>query len=146
MAVLPVVGYEMNYLDTTHPGTGYVSVPQGDVEAAATQVCELLEDGAERRRLGTLGRADFEGFAALDQQALYREAFEMALGKAPDVPCAVTDPSLVPNVVDVLLRHVDAHWRNCKAMSAEAEEKRRRSFLYRLFTKIAKYFVGGGGK
>ena len=81
MAALPIVGYEMDYLDTTRPGTGYVSVPQGDVGTAADRICELLEDGAERRRLGALGRRDFEGFAELDQKSLYEDAFKMALGK-----------------------------------------------------------------
>ena len=142
MAAIPVVGYEMDYLDTTRPGTGYVSVPQGDVQGAAAKVCELLRDGDERHRLGALGRKDFEWFASLDQQALYHEAFELALAKTPPPPCVVTDASLVSKVLNMLLRHVDAHSRNSKVLRVKAEEKRRRSFLYRLFTKLAKCFAG----
>ncbi len=143
MAALPVVGYEMDYLDTTRPGTGYVSVPQGDVEAAADRACALLEDGAERMRLGALGRADFDQFAALDQKALYEMAFRMALGQEW---CAVPDDedlSLAPSVVKVLLEHVDANWVNCMAAASRAEERRRRSFLYRLFSKLARCCSGG---
>ena len=59
MAALPTVGYQMDYLDTTRPGTGYCSVPQGDVAAAAAEVCRLLADADERHRLGALARKDF---------------------------------------------------------------------------------------
>lgn len=146
MAALPVVGYEMDYLDTTRPGTGYVSVPQGDAAAAAARICELLEDGALRRRLGALGRADFERFSALDQQALYREAFAMALDGRPRGDVRVSDPSLVPGALNVLLQHVDAHWRNGKAARAAAEKRRRRSLAYRFFSRLARMFAGGGGR
>ncbi len=125
MAALPVVGYEMDYLDTTRPGTGYVSVPQDDVAAAAARVCDLLEDGSERLRLGALARADFERFAAIDQHALYREAFRMALGGREDGDVKVSEPSLVPNVVKVLLKHVDAHWRDCEEVRLARMRKNR---------------------
>ena len=143
MAALPIVGYEMDYLDTTRPGTGYVSVPQGDVDAAAAKVCLLLGNDAERRRLGALGRRDFERFAAVDQKNLYRAAFRMALEARTDGAVAVSEPELASNVLNVLLQHVDAHWRNCQAMRSEAEERRRTSLLYRLFTRCARFFAGG---
>ena len=145
MAALPVVGYELDYLDTARPGTGYVSVPQGDIQAAADMVCGLLEDGAERRRLGALGRRDFEGFASLDQKALYEDAFGMALGGERRETTADEEEVVLfaPDVLKVLLGHVDAHWRNTKEMAAFAEERRRRSFLYRVFARLARCCSGG---
>ncbi len=141
MAALPVVGYELDYLDTAQPGTGYVSVPQGDVEALAARVCDLLADGAERRRLGILGRQDFERFLQIDQKALYREAFRLALEGASDCPPETADPVFAANAMRVLLRHVDAHWRNYKAHRAAEEAQRRKSLGYRIFTRIAKLFT-----
>lgn len=141
MAALPIVGYEMDYLDTTRPGTGYISVCQGDVKDAAAKLCGLLENGVERHRQGLLARKDFEWFAALDQQAIYKAAFDLALGQKGREPCTVTDPSLIANVVKVLLQHVDAHSRNSKAIRAAAESRRRKSFGYRLFTRIARFFT-----
>ena len=140
MAALPVVGYEMDYLDTARPGTGYVSVPQGDVAAAAARVCDLLADGAERRRQGVLGRQDFERFLAIDQKALYGGAFALALGEEPVASRPPAGDPFAANAVRVLLHHVDAHWRDCKAMRADTEARRRKSFGYRLFTKLARFF------
>ena len=110
MAALPTVGYRMDYLDTTRPGTGYCAVPQGDVDAAAEEVCRLLADVDERRRLGALARKDFERFLNLDQKALYKEAFDLALhpGRRPQPP---PDAPAASAVLRVLLDHVDAHFR-----------------------------------
>ena len=141
MAALPVVGYEMDYLDTAQPGTGYVSAPQGDVDAAAAHVCDLLADGAERRRQGVLGRRDYERFLGIDQKALYGEAFALALGEVPVASRPPAEDPFAANAVRVLLRHVDAHWRDCKAMRADAEARRRKSFGYRFFTKLARFFA-----
>ncbi len=106
MAALPIVGYAMEYLDTAQPGTGYIAVPQGDVEAAAGAVCRLFSDRDERRRQGAAGRADFEHFLTLDQKAMYREAFEAARAKVPN-PVTISDPALLPRILTVLLEHVD---------------------------------------
>jgi hypothetical protein len=141
MAALPVAGYELDYLDTAQPGTGYVSLPQGDAEALAARVCDLLADGAERRRLGALGRQDFERFLQIDQKALYREAFKLALEGTSDRPAETADPVFAANAMQVLLRHVDAHWRNYQAHRAAEEAQRRKSLGYRIFTRIAKIFT-----
>lgn len=141
MAALPTVGYEMDYLDTTRPGTGWVSVPQGDVEAAAAAVCALLEDAAERRRLGTLARQDFERLLAIDQKALWNRAFEMAATPPGRFSAPPQDPALAAVVLDVLLHHVDASWRNSAERREAAERRRRRSFAYRLFSRLARGFA-----
>lgn len=106
MAALPIVGYAMEYLDTAQPGTGYIAVPQGDVEAAAEAVCRLFSDRDECRRQGAAGRADFEHFLALDQKAMYQEAFEAAWAKVP-TPVTISDPSLLPRLLTTLVEHVD---------------------------------------
>ena len=109
MAALPIVGYQMDYLDTTRPGTGYCSVPQGHVERAAEEICRLFENPEERHRLGALARKNFEWFLKLDQKALYENAFAMALDRPASAPVTVTDPTLVPDIVRILLEHVDMH-------------------------------------
>ena len=106
MAALPIVGYEMDYLDTAQPGSGYLAVPQGDVDAAAERICSLFADRDERLRQGAAGRRDFERLLRLDQCAMYQEAFDAALTKEIR-PVAISDPSLLPRIVTVLLEHVD---------------------------------------
>ncbi len=123
MAALPTVGYQMDYLDTTRPGTGYCSVPQGDVDAAAEEVCRLLADADERHRLGALARKDFEWFLKLDQKALYNEAFEIALH--PESRRLLEAPVVVPEILRILLEHVDIHFlRRLDEINANAEKLR----------------------
>lgn len=121
MAALPTVGYQMDYLDTTRPGTGYCSVPQGDVAAAAAEVCRLLADADERHRLGALARKDFEWFLNLDQKALYNEAFEMAMH--PENRRLIEAPAVVPEIMRILLGHVDIHFlRRLEEINVNAEK------------------------
>ena len=123
MAALPTVGYQMDYLDTTRPGTGYCAVPQGDVDAAADEVCRLLADADERHRLGALARKDFEWFLHLDQKALYNEAFEIALH--PEGRQLVEAPAVVPEILRILIGHVDIHFlRRLDEINVNAEKLR----------------------
>ena len=71
----------------------------------------------------------------------YREAFKLALEGTPDRPPETADPVFAANAMQVLLRHVDAHWRNYKAHRAAEEAQRRKSLGYRIFTRIAKIFT-----
>ncbi len=41
---LPVVMYELPYLTITENNSGIITVPQRDIEAAADEICKLLED------------------------------------------------------------------------------------------------------
>ena len=124
MAALPTVGYQMDYLDTTRPGTGYCAVPQGDVDAAAGEVCRLLADADERHRLGALARRDFEWFLRLDQKALYNEAFEIALH--PESHRRIEAPAVVPDILRILLGHVDIHFlRRLAEINVTAEKLRQ---------------------
>ena len=51
--------------------------------------------------------------------------------------------SSAPGVLRVLLEHVDAHWRNTAELAESAERRRRTSFLYRVFAKLARSCSGG---
>ncbi|MBO7684490.1 MAG: glycosyltransferase family 4 protein [Kiritimatiellae bacterium] len=125
MAALPTVGYQMDYLDTTRPGTGYCAVPQGDVDAAAEEVCRLLADADERHRLGALARKDFEWFLRLDQKALYNEAFEMALRPRADERPG-QQAAQAAEILRILLGHVDTHFlRRLDEFAALAEKLRQ---------------------
>ena len=121
MAALPTVGYRMDYLDTTRPGTGYCAVPQRDVAAAASEVCRILADPEERHRLGAAARKDFEAFLRLDQKALYQEAFDMALH--PQNPRRGGSDVSASGILRLLLEQVDAHSFDCRA-EFNALEKR----------------------
>ena len=110
MASLPVVAYEMPWLDTLAPGTGAVQVPQGDVAAAATAVCRLLGDPSEARREGLRARAAYEVIAARDQDAAYADFFgRVARGDLDDL--RRMEPTAARAMIDTFVLHADAALR-----------------------------------
>ena len=123
LAALPIVGYRMDYLDTTRPNTGCCAVPQGDVAAAAEEVCRLLADSDERHRLGAMARKDFEWFLNIDQKSLYSKAFDIACH--PQNYHLEKPPAFVPEMIRILLEHMDANFRDRKAKIDMMVEKIR---------------------
>ena len=123
MAALPIVGYRMDYLDTTRPNTGYCAVPQGNVAAAAEEVCRLLADSDERHRLGAMARKDFEWFLNIDQKSLYSKAFDIACH--PQNYHLEKPPAFVPEMIRILFEHMDANFRDRKAKIDMMVEKIR---------------------
>ena len=106
MAGLPVVAYDMPYLDTLRPGSGVLTVPQQDMEAAAAAISALLDDPAECRRQGERARASYEELASVDQQAAYGNFFEkLGLGQLDEF--RALDPQAARAVADTLVEHVD---------------------------------------
>ena len=76
MASLPIVAFEMPWLDTLKPESGVVQVSQEDVAAAAEAVCRLFADPEVCRREGGKARAAYDGTVATrDQAAAYAEFF-----------------------------------------------------------------------
>ncbi len=105
MAALPVVSYAMPYLVMLKCGTGAVQVPQGDVDAAASEIVRLFADEEECTRQGNLARSSYEKISAFDQRGAYERLFA-DLGK-PDGESALLsiDPSAARNVMAVFAEH-----------------------------------------
>lgn len=104
---LPVVAYDMPYLETIRPGTGAVSVPQGDVAAAADRIVQIFRDDSYRKELSRLARASYEYFASHDQWTSYSRLFGMLDGSA-EFPKYEMDAESSRIIVGTLLEHVDA--------------------------------------
>lgn len=82
---VPCVTYAMPYL-TLLQGGGHVSVPQGDVQAAAQEIVQLLLDGEKRRALGRAARENVESRLNVDQTVLWRRIFAEAAQPMPPLP------------------------------------------------------------
>lgn len=84
---VPVVAYDMPYL-TILRGGGHLSVPQGDVDAAARAVIRLLADGPLRRRMGAEARRNVEDNLEIDQAERWRTIFADLETPAPALPAS----------------------------------------------------------
>ena len=49
---LPVVMYELPYLNIVQDNDGIISVKQEDVEGAAKEICQLIQNTEYRREVG----------------------------------------------------------------------------------------------
>ena len=103
---LPVVSYAMPYLETVKSGTGVLSVPQGDIVAAADAVVRIFNDNAFRKRLSIESRASYEQFAAHDQWQSYSRLFRL-LDESAEIPQRDIDRESAKVLVNTFLEHVD---------------------------------------
>lgn len=75
-AGVPIVGYDLQYIETVKGNDGFIPVKQGDVNAAADAICRLLEDDEAREKAGAANRATFERVKSFDQMAAYGKLFD----------------------------------------------------------------------
>ncbi len=57
---IPLVTYEMPYLETLKDKKGYISVPQNDIKGAADAIIRLLEDNELREAMGKAARESYQ--------------------------------------------------------------------------------------
>ena len=137
MAYLPVVAYEMPWLETLAPGTGAVQVPQGDAAAAAAAVCRLLDDPQTIRREGLLARAAYEKIAARDQISLYADFFGRVMRGDTD-ELLLLDPGAARAAVETFVLHADEAVR----LAAEDARAAAEAECARVFAAGCSYRIG----
>lgn len=102
-AGVPIVGYDLPYVETVSGNEGFIAVKQGDVDAAAEAICRLFEDDEERAKAGAANRATFERIKSFDQMAAYGKLFE-------DVKSGVrAEPPQGDEVAQVCLKTLTEH-------------------------------------
>lgn len=83
---IPVVAYDLPYVETMKPGSGVVSVPQRDIRAAARETVRLLTDPEWFRAQSGAAREDARAFASFDFAGKYRGIFDPASFPAEPAP------------------------------------------------------------
>ena len=150
MAVMPVVAYDMPYLDTLKPESGALVVPQGDIKAAADAIVHLFEDPQELQRQGGLARRSYEELASVNEEERYGRLFRwFESGEGGDA--MAIDSRCVRSVAETAVAHLDealdimsrlAHEETVRAVRAEwAHDRSYRlgrivSWPYRMIKRI----------
>ena len=122
MASLPIVAYEMPWLDALNAASGVEQVAQGDVAAAAEAVCRLFDDPEACRSAGVRARAAYDGVVApRDQVAAHAEFFgRVRRGDLDDL--RRIEPEAARVAIDTLVLHADQALR-LAAEDVRAEER-----------------------
>ncbi len=72
---LPLVLYDLSYLELLKDQKGYVSVPQRDAKAMADAVVDILKDNEKRERLSREARESLDSFLQIDLMYEWKKAF-----------------------------------------------------------------------
>ena len=73
---VPIVMYDLSYLETVRDQRGVISVPQCDVSRLAEETVRLLRDGEYRQRMCAAARCSAEDLAAFDLAGAWRAVFD----------------------------------------------------------------------
>jgi len=77
---VPLVLYDLPYLELLKDGRGYMAVPQRDTKAAAEALTRILKDPALRERLAREAQASLAKFCGADLKEAWEEVFALAAG------------------------------------------------------------------
>lgn len=72
---LPIVTYDLPYLELFRQGKGFVEVPMRDVEKMADEIVLMLRDPERREQLSTEAIENIKLFMEIDQMKLWEEVF-----------------------------------------------------------------------
>ncbi len=79
---VPMILYDMPYLEILRGGKGYIAVKQDDIRGAALNVVELLSNEGKRSELGREALESIEGFKKQDLSILWQDVIsQIAKGK-----------------------------------------------------------------
>lgn len=102
---IPLVTYEMPYLETLKEKRGYLSVPQNDLEGAAQAIISLLEDEHLRKRLGKEARESYETLKGYDVKEAWKKLLEEMLHSNERVSVRVFEREQMELVLGTMLQH-----------------------------------------
>lgn len=102
---IPMVTYEMPYLETLREQKGYISVPQNDLEAAARAIITLLEDKDLRKRLGKEARESYEALKSYDVRDAWKKLLEGMTDKDERMSQEVFGREQMALLLQTMLQH-----------------------------------------
>lgn len=102
---IPLVTYEMPYLETLKDKKGYISVPQNDLEGAAKAIIQLLEEEELRKKLGREARESYEALKEYDLRNAWGSLIEAMVTEKKDLLPEKLDRANAELVMQTLLFH-----------------------------------------
>lgn len=115
---IPLVTYDMPYLEVLKSGQGCISVPQDDVEKAADALIRLLKDESLRKTLKEQARKSYEELRGFDLNGAWKcllTGFSEEKAAPSVVPMNQEETKLL---LTTLLEHYD---KGCRRNGEEAE-------------------------
>jgi polyhydroxyalkanoate synthesis regulator phasin len=83
---VPCVMYKL-HIRFSREERGLVNVPQGNVDAAAEKIAQLLQDSAMRKEMGDEARRSAKDFEEFDIEKLWEKILEASVSERPAMAC-----------------------------------------------------------
>jgi len=107
---VPLVLYDLPYLELLKDGRGYVAVPQHDKAAAADALVRILKDASLREKLSKEAQQSLADFCRRDLMAAWEKAFDLATGRTEWKP--LTEEEATFSEIEGLLLDMAARERS----------------------------------
>jgi glycosyltransferase involved in cell wall biosynthesis len=118
---VPLVIYELPNLELVRKSTGVTVAPQGDFNALAKRMIELLQNGSLRKVKGQTIRNDAMQMYSKDLGEKWNEIFEFSLTeKPPHLPKYQRDEAAV--AVIIAMQHLRTNFINSHKVNLEKDE------------------------
>lgn len=116
---LPLVNYDMPYLEMLKDDKGYIAVEQGDCEGAAAAIIELLNNEELRRQKGAEAKESIKDF---NNESLLRR-WEGLLWNIDRVDIQMTDnPNEIKTYMDIIKTMIFHDSLGCSQAKSEKQE------------------------
>jgi hypothetical protein len=113
---VPVVMYDLPYLEMVKDARGVVTVPQEDVDALANAAIRLLQDENAHSEAARQAREAAEDFAAFDLKAAWQKVFDDVGSGAAAMPQAPTEEQRMVNLWLDHMRQGEGDEQMCREM------------------------------
>lgn len=102
---IPLVTYDMPYLEILQRGGGYISVPQDDIEGAAEAILGLLKDKEKRQRMKREARESFEALRQSDLKTEWKQVLNSLLCPEKEQVQETKEQELANRILSTMLLH-----------------------------------------
>lgn len=102
---IPLVTYDMPYLETLKDKKGYINVAQNDIKGAAEAIISLLENNKLREDMGKEARESYEDFKKYDLKNAWQSLIKSLPESKSDIQQDKLDRAEVEMVMQTLMFH-----------------------------------------
>lgn len=136
---IPLVTYDMPYLEVLKQRKGFVSVPQDDINAGAKAIIELLEKDELRKRLKEEARESYEMLRQYDLRSAWEELLSDLFENVGKAKKIVQENAQLSLAMHTMLEH---YGKGCIKNGAGAEHKTIRILWW--FSRVYQFWKENG--
>ena len=130
---IPLVTYDMPYLEVLKSGEGYVNVPQDDIEGAAEAIVKLWTDSRLRESMKREARHSYEMLQNTDLQEAWKSVLDDVLRSKSELIKCNKEDIYMKQVLSTMLSH---YKKGCEQNGVQSDYP-----IVRVFAKLSRMYI-----